>query len=65
MGKPIAFHAAYNWRPVVIAHQPLHLGCMRWGSCGSTWFHMTNWVINGLPERFPKLKVLWIESGLT
>ena len=26
--------------------------------------HMTNWIINGLPERFPKLKVLWIESGL-
>jgi uncharacterized protein len=26
---------------------------------------MTNWVINALPERFPKLKVLWIESGLT
>ena len=26
--------------------------------------HMTNWVLNGLPERFPKLKVLCIESGL-
>ena len=26
--------------------------------------HMTNWVINGLPERFPNLDVLWIESGL-
>jgi predicted TIM-barrel fold metal-dependent hydrolase len=25
---------------------------------------MVNWVINGLPERFPKLKVLWVESGL-
>jgi len=25
---------------------------------------MTNWVLNGLPERFPKLKVIWIESGL-
>ena len=35
---------------------------------GFMWFnmiHMTNWVVNGLPERFPKLKVLWIESGLT
>ena len=27
--------------------------------------HLTNWVMNGLPERFPKLKVMWIESGLT
>ncbi len=26
--------------------------------------HLANWVMNGLPERFPKLKVLWIESGL-
>jgi uncharacterized protein len=25
---------------------------------------MTNWIINGLPERFPKLKVVWVESGL-
>jgi uncharacterized protein len=26
--------------------------------------HLTNWVVNGLPERFPKLKVMWVESGL-
>jgi uncharacterized protein len=26
--------------------------------------HLTNWIVNGLPERFPKLKVLWVESGL-
>ena len=26
--------------------------------------HLTNWIINGLPERFPKLKMVWIESGL-
>jgi hypothetical protein len=26
--------------------------------------HCTNWIVNGLPERFPKLKVMWIESGL-
>ena len=26
--------------------------------------HLTNWLMNGLPERFPRLKVLWIESGL-
>ncbi len=34
---------------------------------GFTWFnivHMTNWVVNGMPERFPKLKSVWIESGL-
>ena len=26
--------------------------------------HLTNWVINGMGERFPKLPVIWIESGL-
>jgi predicted TIM-barrel fold metal-dependent hydrolase len=34
---------------------------------GFTWYnivHMTNMVINGIPERFPKLKIIWIESGL-
>jgi hypothetical protein len=34
---------------------------------GFTWhnmLHMTNWITNGMPERFPRLKVLWIESGL-
>ncbi len=25
--------------------------------------HLTNWIMNGLPERFPKLKVVWIEAG--
>ena len=27
--------------------------------------HITNWLVHGMQERFPKLKVLWIESGLT
>jgi predicted TIM-barrel fold metal-dependent hydrolase len=34
---------------------------------GFTWhnmLHMTNWIVNGMPERFPRLKVVWIESGL-
>ena len=26
--------------------------------------HMTNWVTNGMGERFPKLPVIWIEGGL-
>ncbi len=34
---------------------------------GFSWFnilHCTNWLCNGLPERFPKLKTVWVESGL-
>jgi len=26
--------------------------------------HMTNWVLTGFQKRFPKLKTLWVESGL-
>ena len=26
--------------------------------------HLTNWIVNGLPERFPELNVIWIEGGL-
>jgi predicted TIM-barrel fold metal-dependent hydrolase len=26
--------------------------------------HLTNWIMNGLSERVPDLKVIWIESGL-
>jgi predicted TIM-barrel fold metal-dependent hydrolase len=27
--------------------------------------HMTNWIINGIPERFPKLRTIWIEGGIS
>ena len=65
MGKVMSFHAAYNWDDRALAM------CNRFiaaHALGFMWFnmvHMTNWVVNGLPERFPKLKVMWIESGLT
>ena len=64
-GKPISFHAAYSWddRALQMTNRFISVH-----SLGFMWFnmiHMTNWVINGLPERFPKLKVMWIESGLT
>src|SRR3954468_17639032 len=65
MGKPISFHAAYSWddRGLQMTNRFISVH-----SLGFMWFnmiHMTNWVINGLPVRFPKLKVMWIESGLT
>ena len=40
----------------------LSVHAMSFATCNMT--HMTNWIINGLPERFPKLKVIWVESGL-
>ena len=63
-GKPLAFHSGFNW------NDPSFLQLNRFLSMHALSFvhynliHMTNWIINGLPERFPKLKVLWVESGL-
>jgi predicted TIM-barrel fold metal-dependent hydrolase len=61
----IVFHGAYAWGE----DQSLSL-CNRFiavHALGFVWFnaiHLTNWLCNGLPERFPKLKVCWVESGL-
>jgi uncharacterized protein len=63
-GKPIAFHSGFHWG------DPSMLQVNRFISMHAITFvhynlvHLTNWVINGLPERFPKLKVIWVESGL-
>jgi predicted TIM-barrel fold metal-dependent hydrolase len=63
-GLALAFHAGPNWG------EPVFKSCNRFLSVhalGFTFYnilHLTNWVINGLGERFPKLPVLWVESGL-
>jgi predicted TIM-barrel fold metal-dependent hydrolase len=65
LGKPISFHAAYSWDDRALATTNRFISVH---SLGFMWFnmiHMTNWVINGIPERFPKLKTMWFESGLT
>lgn len=61
---PLAFHAAYTWgdRQLSLTNRFMAVHAL-----GFTWhnmLHMTNWLVNGMPERFPKLKVIWIESGL-
>ena len=65
MGKPIAFHAAYNWHDQSLSMTNRFISVHALGFMWFNMVHMTNWVINGLPERFPKLKVMWVESGLT
>src|SRR5580704_12133940 len=63
-GLPLAFHAATNWGDQSMAITNKFIASH---ALGFTWFnivHMTNWVVNGIPERFPGLKSIWIESGL-
>ncbi|MGH9807975.1 MAG: amidohydrolase family protein, partial [Terriglobia bacterium] len=63
-GLALAFHAGPNWS------EPIFKTCNRFlavHALGFSWYnilHLTNWVVNGLNERFPKLPVIWIESGL-
>jgi hypothetical protein len=63
-GKPLAFHSGFHWGDQSMQQ------CNRFISMHAISFvyfnlvHLTNWIVNGLPERFPRLKVMWIESGV-
>jgi uncharacterized protein len=63
-GLALAFHSGPNWG------EPVFKSCNRFLSVhalGFTWYnilHCTNWVVNGMGERFPKLPVMWVEAGL-
>jgi len=61
---PIAFHGSYTWHEQTFATFNRFISVHALGFAFFNMTHMTNWVINALPERFPKLKVVWIESGL-
>jgi hypothetical protein len=63
-GLPLGFHSSTNWmdRSAEQFNRFLSMHALTF-----VWYnavHLTNWVINGLPELFPRLKTLWIESGL-
>jgi predicted TIM-barrel fold metal-dependent hydrolase len=63
-GLPLVFHSSLG-----AGDQSLSL-CNRFiaaHALGFSWWnilHCTNWLVNGLPERFPKLRTVWVESGL-
>lgn len=63
-GLPIAFHAGPTWDDdwMKTMNRFISVHALSFVHCNMV--HLTNWVINGIPERFPRLKVIWIESGL-
>lgn len=63
-GLPLGFHAGYTWADRSMEQLNKFLSVHALGFTVFNMVHMTNWVINGLPERFPNLDVVWIESGL-
>lgn len=64
LGMPIGFHAGPSWGDSMTStmNRFTSVHAMSFVTCNMT--HLTNWIINGIPERFPDLKVIWIESGL-
>jgi uncharacterized protein len=62
--KPIAFHSGFHWGDESMKQTNRFLSMHALSFCYFNMIHMTNWIINGIPERFPKLKVIWVESGL-
>lgn len=64
LGKPLGFHSNYNWNDRLIGNSNRFLVTHALGFTMYNCVHLCNWIINGLPERFPKLKTIWIESGL-
>jgi uncharacterized protein len=63
-GKPLGFHAGFSWSDPSFQQLNRFIGMHSLSFVHFNMVHLTNWVLNGLPERFPKLKVIWIESGL-
>ena len=64
LDMPLGFHAAYDWHDGSTAqlNRFISVHAVTFVLCNI--IHMCNWIVNGLPERFPNLKVIWIESGL-
>jgi uncharacterized protein len=63
-GLALSFHSGFWWGEQVFRNCNRFLSVHALGFSFYNILHCTNWVINGLCERFPKLPVIWIESGL-
>ncbi len=62
--KPLAFHSGYHWGDPSFAQLNRFLSMHALSFTHYNQIHVTNWIINAMPERFPKIKMLWVESGL-
>jgi uncharacterized protein len=63
-GLVLSFHSAFHWGEQVFKSCNRFLAVHALGFSFYNILHCTNWVVNGIPERFPNLPTIWIESGL-
>lgn len=63
-GLPLAFHGGFSMVERTTA--PLNKFAAVHGIGFPLYFmvHVTNWILNGLPERFPRLKLFLVEGGV-
>lgn len=61
-GLPFGFHAGPDYSTGRLMNRFVSVHAISFVTCNM--IHLSNWIMNGLPERFPKLNVIWIESGL-
>ena len=64
-GLPLGFHAGPTWHDEWTSQIDRFIGVHAISFVLCNMVHLTNWVLEGLPERFPNLPVIWIESGLS
>lgn len=62
--KPLGFHSAIWAQDRLLEGMNRFLSAHALGFVIHNLAHLTNLVINGVPERFPRLKLIFIESGL-
>ena len=63
-GLGLAFHSGPNWGEAVFRSCNRFISVHALGFTFYNILHLTNWVVNGMGERFPKLPIIWVESGL-
>ncbi len=63
-GLPLAIHGGFSWQEQSFKLANRFIVVHALGFPFFNMLHLSNWIMNALPERFPKLKVMWIESGL-
>ncbi|MEE2954810.1 MAG: amidohydrolase family protein [Pseudomonadota bacterium] len=64
MGKPLIFHSGVNWNDPLMSVTNRFIAAHALGFTLYNVVHMCNWICNALNERFPKLDIVWTESGL-
>jgi len=64
-GLVLSFHSGPSWGDHAFQSCNRFLAAHALGFSWYNILHCTNWIVNGMGERFPKLPVIWIEAGLS